>query len=64
MVEIPKAMVVEQIRSRSGAEKANEADKELPDKLDSDNDAGLLQKYGISPEDLRDKFGGGSPAVG
>ncbi|QIN79907.1 hypothetical protein GBA65_16775 [Rubrobacter marinus] len=64
MVEIPKAMVVEQIRSRSGAEKASEADKELPDKLDADNDAGLLQKYGISPDELRQQFGGGSPSVG
>ena len=42
MAEIPKAMVVEQIRSRSGAEKASQADKELPDKVDVDNDAGLL----------------------
>lgn len=64
MVEIPKAMIVEKIRSLSGAEKANEADKELPDKLDTDSDATLLQKYGISPEDLRDQFGGQSPMVG
>ena len=64
MVEIPKAMIIEKIRSRDGAEKANEADKELPDKLDSDSDAGLLQKYGISPEELSGQFGGGSPAVG
>lgn len=64
MVEIPKAMIVEKIRSREGAEKANEADKELPDKLDSDSDAGLLQKYGINPEDLSKEFGGQSPMVG
>lgn len=64
MVEIPKAMIVEQIRSRSGAEKANEADKELPDKLDSDTDAGLLEKYGITPDELRQQFGGGSPSIG
>ena len=64
MAEIREAMAVEQIRSRSGAETANEADKALPHRLDADNDAGLLQKYGISPEDLCDKFGGGSPAVG
>ena len=64
MAEIPKAMIVEQIRSRSGAEKASEADKELPDKVDADNDAGLLQKYGISPDELRQLFGGGSPSIG
>lgn len=64
MAEIPKAMVVEKIRSKGGAEKANEADKELPDKIDSDTDAGLLQKYGIDPEELRQQFGGGSPSIG
>jgi hypothetical protein len=64
MAQIPKAMVVEQIRSRSGAEKANEADKEMPDKLDTDNDAGLLQKYGISPDEIIQQFGGGSPSIG
>jgi hypothetical protein len=64
MAQIPKAMVVEQIRSRSGAEKANEADKEMPDKLDTDNDAGLLQKYGISPDEIIQQFGGGAPSIG
>ncbi len=63
MVEIPKAMVVEQIRSRSGAEKASQADKELPDKIDIDNDAELLSKYDLDPQELRDAFGGGSPAA-
>ena len=64
MAQIPKAMIVEQIRSRSGAEKANEADKEFPDKLDTDNDAGLLQKYGLSPDEITQQFGGGSPSIG
>jgi hypothetical protein len=63
VVEIPKAMIVEKIRSRSGAEKANEADQELPDKVDIDEDDGLLSKYEIDPEELRDEFEGGSPAA-
>lgn len=63
MVEIPKAMIVERIRSRSGAEKAKQADDELPDKIDVDNDGGLLQKYEIDPDELRDEFQGGSPSV-
>lgn len=63
MAEIPKAMVVEQIRSRSGAEKANEADRELPDKIDTDTDGELLQKYGLDPKELSEATGG-SPSVG
>ncbi len=63
MAEIPKAMVVERIKSRSGAERANEADKELPDKIDTDTDAEILRKYDLDPQELIDAFGGGSPAA-
>ncbi len=63
MAQIPKAMVVEQIKSRSGAEKANQADKELPDKIDTDADAEILKKYDLDPQELIDAFGGGSPAA-
>ncbi len=64
MAEIPKAMVVERIRSRSGAEKADQADDELPDKIDTDTDAELLQKYDLDPNELDEEFQGGSPGVG
>ncbi len=57
-------MIVERIRSRDGAGKADEADRELPDKLDTDTDAGLLRKYGLDPEELKGQFGGQSPAAG
>jgi len=59
MAEIPKAMVIERIRSQSGTEKANQADNELPDKIDTETDAELLRKYDIDPDEL-----GESPAVG
>jgi hypothetical protein len=62
-VEIPKAMLVERIRSRSGVEAANRADKELPDKIDSETDAELLSKYDIDPDELREEHGGKSPAA-
>ena len=63
-MEIPKAMIVEKIRGRSGAGKANEADKELPDKVDTETDANLLAKYDLSPSDFDADFGGQSPNVG
>jgi hypothetical protein len=62
-VEIPKAMLVERIRAQQGAEKANEADGELPDKVDTEEDADLLEKYGLDPAQLTD-IAGGNPAVG
>ena len=62
-MEIPKAMIVERIRAQQGAEKANEADGELPDKVDTKEDADLLEKYGLDPAQLTD-IAGGNPAVG
>lgn len=62
-MEIPKAMIVERIRSESGADKASEADKELPDKVDTDTDTELLSKYGVDPGELQDAFKGQSPTA-
>jgi hypothetical protein len=61
-MEIPKAMIVEKIQGRSGAERASEADKELPDKIDTDTE--LLKKYDIDSKELSDEFSGQSPMMG
>jgi len=63
MVVIPKAPLIERIRSRSGPEAVDSADDELPDRLDldSDTDARLLRRYDLEPDELREEFGGGSP---
>ncbi|MGH3090357.1 MAG: hypothetical protein ACRDSJ_23985 [Rubrobacteraceae bacterium] len=63
-MEIPKAMLVERIRSRSGHEAAEKADAELPDKVDTDSDAELLRKFDLDPEKLGDDFQGQSPTAG
>lgn len=57
-------MIVEQIRSRSGAEKAQEADRELPDKLDTETDAELFSKYDLDPDEMQETFRGQSPTAG
>ncbi|MDQ3911940.1 MAG: hypothetical protein M3305_09265 [Actinomycetota bacterium] len=66
MVEIPKAAIVERIRGRSGPEAADSAQEELPNRLDldSDQDASLLRRYDLDPDELREEFGGGSPSTG
>ena len=63
-MEIPKAMIIEQIRSPGNYEMANRADRELPEKLDPDSDADLLREYGLDPDELRDEFRGQSPEAG
>ena len=66
MVEIPKATIIEQIRSRSGLEAADSANEELPDRIDLDSDADtrLLRRYDIDPDELSEEFGGGAPSTG
>ncbi len=66
MVVIPKATLIERIRSRSGPEAADSANEELPERLDldSETDARLLRRYDFEPDELREEFGGGSPSTG
>ncbi len=58
-MEIPKEKILELLRSRGDKDKADQADEELPDKVDTDRDSGLLSKFGIDPSELLGKLGGG-----
>ena len=58
-MQIPKEQILEFLRSRGENEKAGQAEGELPDQVDTDRDAGLLQKFGIDPGDLISQLGGG-----
>jgi hypothetical protein len=58
-MEIPKEKVLELLRSRGDQDQADQADKELPDKVDPERDSGLLSKFGVDPSELLGKFGGG-----
>jgi hypothetical protein len=58
-VNIDKNQIMEFLRSQGDDAKAQQADQELPDQVDTDRDAGLLSKFGIDPMDLVKKLGGG-----
>jgi hypothetical protein len=58
-MQIPKEQILELLRSRGDNDKANQADGELPDQVDTDRHAGLLDKYGIDVQDLLSRFGAG-----
>lgn len=51
-MEIDKQTVLNLIRERGDEEQANQAETELPDEIDTDRDAGLLQRFGVDPQDL------------
>ena len=58
-MQIPKEQILELLRSRGDQDKASQADSELPDQVDTDQHAGLLEKLGIDPGDLIGQLGGG-----
>lgn len=60
-MEIPKEMVLKLIREKLGADKADEADKQLPDQVDPEQHSDLLSRFGIDPKEL---LGGGLGGLG
>ncbi len=63
-MQIPKEQILELLRSRGENDKAAQADGELPDQVDTEKDAGLLQKLGIDPSDILGALGGGGGGLG
>ena len=59
-MQIPKEQILELLREQGKGDQAGQADQELPDQVDTDQDAGLLEKFGLSPADLLGKLGGGN----
>ena len=63
-MNIPRELVVEQIRSRGDADATTRAEQELPEKVDPDRDADLLRTFDVDPAVLVETFSGQSPEVG
>ena len=62
-MQLDKNMILDLLRERGQGDQASQAEQELPDQVDTDKDGGLLQKFGLDPQDLIQKFtsGGGLP---
>ena len=58
-MQIDKAQILEYLRNAGDQGKADQAERELPNQVDTDQHAGLLEKLGINPADLIGKLGGG-----
>jgi hypothetical protein len=63
-VEISRDQIIDMIRQQGDSDKAAQAERELPDQVDTDRDSGLLTKFGIDPQDLISKLGGNVPGLG
>ena len=62
-MEIPKDKILSMLRERGADDKVQQAEQELPDQVDPERDSGLLAKFGIEPQDLLSKLGGGIPGL-
>jgi hypothetical protein len=63
-MQIDKQTIIDLLRQRGQEDQAQQADSELPDQVDHERDAGLLEKFGINPQDLLGKItGGGIPGL-
>jgi hypothetical protein len=63
-MEIPKDKILDMLRQDGKPDQAAQGDKELPDKVDPEQHAGLLEKLGIRPQEVLSKLsGGGIPGL-
>ena len=58
-MNIDKSQILDLLRSQGDDDKVRQADRDLPDQVDTDRDSGLLDRFGLDIGDLVKKFGGG-----
>lgn len=58
-MQIDKDTIINFLKQQGHHDKAQHASDQLPDKVDTDQHAGLLSKIGIDPKDLMGKLPGG-----
>ena len=65
-MQIDKQQIMAFLRDKGDAQKTDQAEKELPEKVDTDKpeDASLLEKLGIDPMELAKHFMGGKGIPG
>jgi hypothetical protein len=62
-MEIPKEKILELLQQQGKSDQVEQARQELPDQVDPESDSGLLAKFGIDPQDVLGKLGGGIPGL-
>jgi hypothetical protein len=64
-MQIDKGTILDLLRERGQQDQASQAEQDLPDQVDTDRDAGLLQRFGLDPQELLQRFmgGGGMPKL-
>lgn len=55
-MQFDKQTVLDLIKEQVGSERADQAAQQLPDQVDHEQHADVLQQFGVSPQDLMAKF--------
>ena len=63
-MNIDKSQILDMIRSFGDKDKVDQADRELPDQVDTDRDGGLLSKFGLDVGDIVAKLTGEGGGLG
>ncbi len=58
-MQFDKSQILDLLRSQGDNGKAQQADEQLPQQVDTEQHAGLLEKLGLSPQELIGKLAGG-----
>lgn len=56
-MQIDKQQIIDMLKNRGDHDKADQAEADLPDQVDTDQHSDKLSKLGVDPKDL---LGGGS----
>jgi uncharacterized protein YidB (DUF937 family) len=62
-MQIPKDKILEMLQQHGKGDQVDQAKQELPDQVDTDQHAGLLQKFGLNPQELLTKLGSDIPGL-
>ena len=63
-MQFDKSQILQLLQSQGQGAQAQQAEQELPDQVDTDQHAGLLEKLGLSPMELITKLAGGGGGEG
>lgn len=57
-MQLDKQQIVDMIKNRGDHDQAQQAESDLPDQVDTDQHADLLDRFGVNPDDLGGAAGG------
>ena len=63
-MQIDKQQIIEFLKNRGDQQQAQQAEGELPDQVDTEQHADVLQRLGVDPGDLAGSLGGTGKKLG